>query len=464
MLSRLITGNMAILNPAKLTGITFESLCDRGILFSLIASIFVLPASIAYLDSLVGLAVLCYFLKKIAGILRNWAQEAGHLNFLGKLQFILKGFAPPDNCLNRPLQFLTLAIFLSVVFSQYPMLSLMAFLGKFVKGVFVYCSFLEAFNSKSRMSVFLALFFISAFIMILDGAYQSKTGKDFFKHNPITKNENDSMGRINASFNDANGFGAYFLPVIALVINFLSKAFSNRKWFAAVLFSSFLALLLVTLCWTYSRSAWIGLLVLLIGTVILDWRKIFLVTTIIMIFVIFFLPSLNKVRHMELIKDSSGSQQSISYKSGLRERTKTLLEEGGSGRLAYWKNAISIIRSSPIVGTGLNTYTKIIQRNPDKRTWWYAHNCYLQMTAETGFVGLGCFLFMLFVLFKHGLFCHYQIKDEWILTSLQGALTGLFGLMVQSFFDNTLYSVQLSMLIWFMIGFAMALTRLGTSR
>ena len=85
-------------------------------------------------------------------------------------------------------------------------------------------------------------------------------------------------------------------------------------------------------------------------------------------------------------------------------------------------------------------------RNPDRSTWWYAHNCYLQMTAETGLLGLGCFLWMVYVLLRHGLNYCKQIKDLWPLTFLQGAVSGLFGFLVQSFFDNTFYTVQLSVL------------------
>ena len=118
------------------------------------------------------------------------------------------------------------------------------------------------------------------------------------------------------------------------------------------------------------------------------------------------------------------------------------------GRFSFWKNAISIVHSSPVWGTGLNTYTRVLRRNPNRGTWWYAHNCYLQTAAETGLLGLACFLWMLFVLLRHGLVHCQQIKDLWPLTFLQGTVAGLIGFLAQSFFDNTFYTVQLSMLMW----------------
>ena len=99
-------------------------------------------------------------------------------------------------------------------------------------------------------------------------------------------------------------------------------------------------------------------------------------------------------------------------------------------------------------------------RDSDQKTWWYAHNCYLQMAAETGFIGLACFLWMLFVLLWQSLTYCKQIKDPWLLTFLQGALSGLFGFLVQSFFDNTFYTVQLGVFMWLMFGLIVAVIRL----
>ena len=99
-------------------------------------------------------------------------------------------------------------------------------------------------------------------------------------------------------------------------------------------------------------------------------------------------------------------------------------------------------------------------RDPDHNEWKYAHNSYLQMAAETGLLGLGCFLWVLFVLLKHGIQSCFRIKDYWSLSIAQGAVTGLLGLLVQSFFDNTLYTVQLGVIFWVLVGIIVAVTHL----
>jgi len=442
------------------------SFCDRGIIFSLCVMIFVLPASIALLDSFAALAICFYFLKKIHCVVIEWPSRTPCLNLLGKIHFIWQGFAPPVNFLNRPLQFLTLAVFISVLFSQYPTLSLFAFFGKFIKCVFLYFSFIEAFSDEKRIRIFLKFFLASAFITALNGIIQHYTGFNYLNWHFI------SVDRVNSFFNTANGLGAYLLPVIGIVTHFLYSAIVRKKsWVLGGVLAICLVILLACLCWSYSRSAWVGYLVILFVMVLFDRRKMLFLGVLLLVFIFMFLPSLSNVRHLHLINDNSGMGiqkkdlfqdiESI-LKQGPVHDVKFILEEGGSGRFNFWMNAASIIRSSPVWGSGLNTYTRIIKRNPDQKTWWYAHNSYLQMAAEIGLVGLACFLWMLFVLLWHGLNYCKQIKDLWPLTFLQGALSGLFGLLVQSFFDNTFYTVQLSMLMWVIFGLMVAVTRLNS--
>ncbi len=431
----MIISNMATPNKSTLSQDTIESFCDGGIVVSLCALILVLPVSIAFLDSFAALAVFFYFFKKINRIVVHWPTS------------ICRGLAPPENVLNLPLQFLSLAVFISVLFSQYPMLSFLAFFGKFLKSVFLYFSFIEAFRNDKRIRLFLNFFLAAAFITVLDGVFQHYAGRDLLKGHLI------AGGRVNAFFFSANGLGAYLLPVTGLVTHLLFTAITrHRSWMWQAGLAFFVVLLLACLCWTYSRSAFIGYLIILLMMVLLDRRKLLFAGALLLVFIFIFLPSLNNVRHLYLINDNNGG-------NAQNQSVNSILEDGGSGRVLFWTKAVSIIQSSPIYGTGLNTYGRILKRNPNQRTWWYAHNCYLQMTAEIGLLGLSCFLWMVFVVVVHGFNYCKQIKDSWMLALLQGSLAGLFGFMVQSFFDNTFYTVQLGVFMWLLFGLTVAVTR-----
>jgi len=449
-------------NPAKSiqSNDHFAVICDWGMVFSLCASIFVLPASIALLNSFAALAIFIYLIKKINRIVIDWPVKTPRLNLLSKFHFIWKGFAPPVNFLNRPLQFLVLAVFISVLFSQYPGLSFTAFMGKFIKSLFLYFCVIEALSDEKRIWIFINFFLLSAFITALSGAVQHYTGRDFIKGHLIGTENFVSTHRINSTFFGANGLGAYLLPVIGLVAHLLYSAFARKKsWIIGGGLIFLLVLLLACLCWTYSRSSWIGYLFILFLMVWMDRRKVLFAGVLFLVFYFIFLPSLNEVRNLYLVNDnSSGSRiknESLLYS------IKPDLNDVGAGRLAYWKKAISIIRTSPVWGTGLNTYTKVIRRDPNQGTWRYAHNCYLQMTAETGLLGLTCFFWVLFVLLGQCLNYCKHIKDSWLLTFLQGAVSGLFGFLIQSFFDNSFYTVQLGMLMWMIFGMMVAVIRLS---
>jgi len=456
----LIIKNMDIPNKSTISLNTIGTFCDWGMVYALSAAVFFLPVSIALLNTFAVLAIFFYLLKKITRIVIDWPLKTTNLNFNGKIRFIWESLGAPVNVLNRPLLFLVFAMFLSVVFSQYPALSLKAFVGKFLKCVFLYFSFIEVFTDEKRIWMFLKFFMAGAFLTALSGVIQHFFGWEFFRKHLLTGN------RVNSFFYTANGFGAYLLPVIGLVIHFLYTAIvRNKSWVSGVVLAFFLVLLLTCLCWTYSRSSWIGFLAILFAMVLLDWRKLLIVGALLLVFIFIFLPSLNNVRHMHLINDSGRvcKLQNEDYNHGvncIQYFTFVIEQGGGDGRVNFWKKAVSIIRLSPVCGTGLNTYSRIIKRDPNRDTWWYAHNCYLQLTAETGLIGLTCFLWMLFVLLRHGFNCCKQIKDLWPLTILQGTLAGLFGFLVQSCFDNTFYTVQLGMLMWFFFGLMMAVTRL----
>jgi len=427
-----------------------EIFCDWGIVFGLCASIFVLPASVAFLDSFAALAVFFYLIKKISRIVIDWPLRSAPLNVLGKCRSVWNGFSPPENILDRPLQLLSLAIFISVVFSAYPGLSFLAFFGKFVKSIFVYFSFLEAMRDEKRIRLFITFLLASAFLTAICGVVQQFNGHDFLKGHRM------AGGRVSSFFKEANGLAAYLVPVIGLAVSLLFTAFTRkRSWILTVALTALLIVLLSCLCWTYSRSSWIGCMVIFFVMTLLDRRKVFLAGALLLLIILVFLPSLKHVRHLHLITDDNVT----SVQKG--SLMISALKQGGSGRISFWKNAVSIIRTSPICGTGFNTYTRVIKRNPDKNTWWYAHNCYLQLTAETGLLGLGCFLWMLFVLLRHGLSYCRQISDPWPLTYLQGTVAGLIGYLVQSFFDNTFYTSQLGLLMWILMGLLVAVTRIN---
>ncbi len=137
----------------------------------------------------------------------------------------------------------------------------------------------------------------------------------------------------------------------------------------------------------------------------------------------------------------------------------TLTEIGKQDRLAMWQSAIHMIQDRPVLGHGLNTFMAnyLHYRIGGERQPRYAHNCYLQMAAETGLIGLAAFLGMLWLLFHRCLRSLQEASDAARWAFLFALLVGLVGFVVQAGGDTNFYSLRQSALFWTMAGFALGL-------
>ena len=112
----------------------------------------------------------------------------------------------------------------------------------------------------------------------------------------------------------------------------------------------------------------------------------------------------------------------------------------------------------PIFGHGINTFMANYldywvggERQPR-----YAHNCYLQVAAETGIAGLLAFLAVLGLLFarlRHGI---RRIRGDdgiWVI----GMTAGLVAFALQAGIDTNFYALRQAALFWVLSGIALGL-------
>lgn len=420
----------------------FAAWCDQAIAFSFYALIYFLPISIALTETSSGLAIFFYLLKR--GALFLCGLKTGSSNWPS----FFVSFKPAANYLNKPFALFLVINFFTVITSQFPRASIEGFVGKALEGVFTYFAFVEGISTKKRVKTFLVIFAISIFLICTNGLYQYFFGHDFIRGHIFD-------GRISSSFRTANDFAAYLVVTTPILFclslfSFVKKEKEDNKSAYFSFFSSgkirmvlfFLFVLsFICLILTYSRGAWIAF-VLCLSVLGIKSRKVFLFSVLFIVIFTF-----------------------IFYHQSVRVALSDNLTryfEWENNRLGYWKRSVSIIKDYPLLGSGLNTYSSI-QWRYDVGWGGYPHNSYLQMTAETGVLGLLSFLWLLFVLYKNLFKALRKMRESPLELLLVGFGAGLSGFLSHSFFDTNFYSVQLSSLMWLIMGVVVAIPNIGTN-
>jgi len=104
---------------------------------------------------------------------------------------------------------------------------------------------------------------------------------------------------------------------------------------------------------------------------------------------------------------------------------------------------------SPLLGKGLGSFAKLVHGYQRRVMPQYAHNCYLQILAETGLIGFVSFIWFLGKIIVRG----YKRLKERFDGLFFGLFFGLLVFLVHSFFDTQLFTVRLSILFWLLTSF-----------
>jgi len=131
-------------------------------------------------------------------------------------------------------------------------------------------------------------------------------------------------------------------------------------------------------------------------------------------------------------------------------------------RLMYWQAALNMIQAHPVIGVGVNTFVKAY---PAFRTAGdhfdtigpYAHNQYLQLTAELGLVGLAVFLLVLarvFAALQRQLASRQHRPFEAAVSA--GIGSGFVGYLITGGLESSFYYLRGSLTFWLLVGLLMA--------
>ncbi|MBP5976736.1 putative bicarbonate transporter, IctB family [Brasilonema sp. CT11] len=255
--------------------------------------------------------------------------------------------------------------------------------------------------------------------------------------------------RVYSYLGNPNLLAGYLLPAVVLSI---VAVFAWASWFKKALALTMCVVNGSCLILTFSRGGWIGLVVavlILIGLLYywwsvqmprfwrtgLPWMLLTGLTGVLVIAVVFVEPVRERV--FSIFADRQDSSNNF--------------------RRNVWTAVFSMIHDYPItgIGPGHSAFNKIypIYQLP-RYSALSAYSIFLEVTVETGFVGLACFLWLLIVIFNTGLVQLRRLREIksvdgfWIM----GAIAALAGTLAHNLFDTVWFRPEVNTVWWLMVG------------
>ena len=228
---------------------------------------------------------------------------------------------------------------------------------------------------------------------------------------------------------------AAFLAQFAMFFWGLAQ-FLKRKSFKLVSYGIVAITLLATM-YTFSRGAYVAVLLSVLVLGLLKDRKLLLLLGVFLLTWQVLVPAAVRER-VTMTQGSNGK-----------------LEDSAQERVSLWEEAEKSIASSPIVGSGFATYQ--LQQHVDNLK--DTHNWYVKVMVETGIIGL----IMAFVLLQQLLAMSYRLFKRATDPLYQGLGLGLFlatcSCIVANFFGDRWTYLEITSLLWILAGAAIRATQ-----
>ena len=254
--------------------------------------------------------------------------------------------------------------------------------------------------------------------------------------------------RVYSYLGNPNLLGSYLLPAIALSI---AAVFVWRSWIQKTLAVVLVGTNSACLFFTDSRGAWLAMLALASVLFLLLywwWRE--------------YLPRFWRVWLLPLVFGSLGGLILVSILGveSIRIRFFSIFagreDSSNNFRQVVWDTVGTMIKDYPLtgIGPGNETFKAIYPRYMDSRyPALSSYSIYLEHIVEIGWLGFSCFLWLIVVIFNHGITQVNRLRKNrnaqglWLIA----AIAALVGLLVHGLVDTVWYRPQVNTLWWFML-------------
>ena len=295
--------------------------------------------------------------------------------------------------------------------------------------ILIYYLVIQNIITFRQLKILIYMLGASAVAVILYGFYQYIFGIDISNMLWVDGEKFPELKtRVFSTLQNPNILAGYLLVVMLIIFGFICKAKKNLGRLVLILFFLMAG---TCLAMTYSRGAWISLLIVL--TVYGVFKNKFILMPL-----IFFIAAVG-------IFDQSLTERFLSaFHAG---------DTSSNMRLGIWESTIAMILDHPLLGIGWGafwmvypSYDFFIQN--DAVLIVHAHNMYLNFAAEIGVLGLLAFLA---VMIKHInlALTSTNLRASTFLNGLTlGCGLSMVAVAINGFTDYVLFNIELSMLFW----------------
>lgn len=421
---------------AGLVGLVMSAVCIYGGVVELILIVGVVCA-FAFLMKYLSLGV--FLTIALSPILPTMVLVG--LSFICTFVFLFRAFIDEDfkfakNSLNGAVVFFVISLLWGVVNSYALTASLKQVL---VHGSFIvfYVVVVNVITTKRQWLALMKVFAVSALIVALYGIAQNYLDVSSTE-SWIDEKMFENIGkRVYSFFNNPNVLGEFLvltIPIcIALVWNKVRK--SHRVFFAIISVSAIMCMV-----FTWSRGAWLGLiLAMAIFLVISDRRWILAGVMAVLLLPVLLYATGNTAIIERFMSIGNTADTSTAY------------------RVSIWKASVGIIGDFWFrgIGIGSDAYQKIYPAYalPGAEFALHSHNLYLQYIVETSVIGfaslLGIILGYVKNVFSSGVVT--QIKKSDIAKIVVALGAGFVGFLFQGLTDYVWYNYKMLMIFWIII-------------
>lgn len=285
-------------------------------------------------------------------------------------------------------------------------------------------------KSRSSWNTMMILFILSGALVSFYGVFQNFAGIDTTASWVDANMFEDIKVRVYSTFDNPNVLGQYLILVIPVAFAMLLKAKESRS---KIIYTLVNISMFACLLYTWSRGAWVGVLLSLAFFILLKDRRWIILCIIGLLLMPSVLPAsiLNRITSIGDLNDSSTAYRVSVWVASIRIAKDYWMSGIGIGSSAFEK----IYPGYALNGAGFALHS---------------HNFYIQWVVETGIFGLITFLTIILTAYKQ----ITLVKNRKTLIGLVTlAMAGsLLGFLFQGMAENSWYNFRMVLMFWIYLG------------